>query len=401
MKPNKLRTRFNTSVFAVLSTLAIFLPTPAQARKKDNKPRYSNVCEYILTRANLQNRVAEARRVADEFSTREYRYLGNHLGFSLSRTRELHDTTKRESRFVSVPSLPGDYQQSVTRQFWQANGKKYQFVNVGLKSLEAYSDRVNRTVFAQLLTHPDDDLIVYYDDSRLAVGKRLMKYRWGVHDAVLEIYKRKKPYLSENDFRTLIYLNKVSQNSDVLALLYPKTIVPAARGVSNRVALTIQISYFGDRHYFRPSVAEIVDPESMPNPKDLLPFEYRIPVDQLAAFRAAFYSRFPARYTCEMLRYASMDNQIPQSIRDRFLLTAFQKAERRGMKYVIAGADKYTERLYRRYGFQIYSPLPNGQIEEPEYVLYLRIGTPEYSEMIARLQRSAIIENQHKGRNIQ
>ncbi len=384
-----LRRPLAAMIYWVILVASFVATNRAVADSAKSQQQVSSVCQFILEPPDSPAHLAVIKRVTETIKHLQFRYIDGREGFTLTHPTSDSQNDARPMRTVQVRSMPNDFGTAVQKEIWKSHGRRFELLNVGLKNLEPYSIRVNRYVLGHLIAHPDDNLTVLFDSKRMRLADYILSYRWPTHEAVMRSYHEAKPYLNENDFRILKDLNEASTNNDVITLLDHDPTTENS-SISNRVLLTIQISYFGTRSFFRPSVDDLLKNE-IPNSheNDLLPFEYRIPVELRAKFREAFYSKFPARHTCEMLRYASFDSTLPQDVRDRFLLYAFQKVVDRKVKYIVAGADPATARLYRRYGFQIFSKLPTSQNKEPEYIIYLSVNSPQFLKMMNRLRQNA------------
>jgi len=345
-------------------------------------------CKAPLTH-NFQSPISLEEQLTEQLNQLSFQYLPNYAGFTL--THPGPPNTAR--RIIQLPSWPDDFRQTLTVQDWKVKREHFELIDVGYKNLEAFSNRVNRLVLDHLLEHTTEDLEVRFDNWRIYAGHRMIRYRWGVHDAVMELYKKTKPYLNPEDFRTLSYLNKQSGNSDVLALLRsdpseePSDLLTEPE-INERLVLTIQISYLKTHSYMKAEIPSLsLNGEVTIRDTDLYPFEYRIEVKDRPTFRNKVHGRFPVLKTCEMLRYGSFDTKLPQAVRDRFLFQAFERARSRGMRYIIAGADKFTARLYKRYGFQIFAELPIAG-QEKEYLTYVDMESPEFKTIYENLRVS-------------
>jgi hypothetical protein len=268
-------------------------------------------------------------------------------------------------------------------------------VDVGFKNLQAHSMRVHQIVLGHLLNHINENLTVIYDPLRSVAGKILQTHRWAYHDEVMKAYALHKEYLDETDISPLENVNMSSGNSDVFGLLAHDEnfyfLDMPLEEIRRRLVRTIQISYWGDRNYFRPTLRGVMLSAELPiyDKEDEFPFEYRIVPELLGAFREKFYKFFVAKKTGELSRYASFAN-VPKPIRDRFVLRAFDKAIERKLKALVISVDTKTQEAFRPYGFSFYSELPTGQTDEKEFVYYyIIIDGTDFRRAYSRLSISA------------
>lgn len=272
---------------------------------------------------------------------------------------------------------------------WRLPDKEMYFVSTGFDNMKDESFLINSEVVGHVLNHPGKSLDINFTQERAAEELRLTAFRWSVHDAVLATYTERKGYLSPGDFHSLVAYNRDSSHNDVFALMYIPPVFLTnvdVRDVVPQLAMTIQISYLGSRNYLEPSLKGVMAARGFGYYEglDKLPFEYRLPKSEASLIRTEFYSQFDPRTTCEMNRYMKVHDFHIQPFQDRFLLKAMRRAEDRGMKTIVVSADSKTSILYRRYGFKIWKQLPtNG--EEPEYLLFMKVGGLEYIKFVSRL----------------
>jgi hypothetical protein len=317
------------------------------------------------------------------FSRYSYTMLPNSAGFAL----RLKGEKQRNTRTLLVQS-PRRFKTIPKRELWDFEGRQYEFVDTGFKNLEEYADRVNQLVISHILLHPDQDLVIRYDGQRIGMGDILHTYRWTIHTAVIQKYEEVKKYLERGAFSKLQDLNLRSSNNDVFALMIPEHDLDLnPTSIRKRLQLTIQITYPGDKTFFRPNLKDLLDSVSVEGStlRDFLPFEYRIPDDLREGYHKAIFSVFDPSVTCEFTRYATFNSRLPQAVKDRFLFDAFQTAISRGMKNVVISVDKATGRLFRRYGFRKLMVLPTDQDEEEEYLYFLQVDTPFFAEIFEKL----------------
>lgn len=276
-------------------------------------------------------------------------------------------------------------------QRWLHKGEAFQFLNIGFKNLEEDSNAINRMVMYHLQRSPEVDLEIRYSPRRSIDLALLKYYRWLVHEAVLGKYRQVKSYLGLHDLRNLRTSSLISNNSDVFAVFM---------GFSDRIveiphpdkdlALTLQISYLGDRDFLQPSIKGVLMQAGYP-PKEqgnFLPFEYRLPLGFFMDFRHKFKSDFDTQSICEFTRYAKF-MQMPSSIQNRMLLEAFLTVRHRKMNLIVVSADRITERLFRRYGFQRFDRLPSAQNQMEEYLLYMRVDSDAFRQTISSLSKTS------------
>jgi hypothetical protein len=194
----------------------------------------------------------------------------------------------------------------------------------------------------------------------------------------------------------LTQLNGFSKNNDVFGLMtYDSTPLPVAisrQEITDRLLMTIQVSYFGDRDFLKPSIQNLLNYEILPTENsDRFPFEFRLPRSEASAeFRQKFHSRFEPRYTCEILRYASFDPYLPIEIEDRFIFNVFNSILDQGMRHIVISVDAATGRLFhRRYGFDPYRELPIPHEGVKEYLYYLDTDSPRFFTAYYALKKNA------------
>lgn len=283
---------------------------------------------------------------------------------------------------------PSPFLRSAT---WRSPKTYFTFVDSGFRRLEAISQQINALALRHLKENPTANLRVRFSPSLQARISTLSNFRWQVHDAVLRVYSTKKNYLDTKDLLLLKFGNVWSGNSDVFAVLSGSTFSAYESlhplEIDRRLALTIQISYFGDENYLKPTARGIMRPlgmEKYAEAFDLLPFEYRLPEKQRVPLRQKLNEKFDLRHSCEIGRYAKF-LPLPLSTQQKFLLHAFTTIRDRGVKTIFAAGDSNTIRLFRRYGFKNFGQLPTGRQEDPEFLTYLEVNSPEFERIIHRL----------------
>jgi hypothetical protein len=223
----------------------------------------------------------------------------------------------------------------------------------------------------------------------------LAEFRWQVHDAVLDTYSSTKHYLDDRDLFLLKFGNVWSGNSDVFALLNGSVFsvhepLPLFE-MEKRLSLAIQISYFGDENYFKPTSRGIMRPLGLQDFTmgfDLLPFEYRLPEEKRPFVREELARNFDIQHSCEIVRYAKFTS-VPSDVQAKFLYQVFMTIKKRGMRTVFAAGDANTIRLFRRYGFSKILTLPIAGRREEEFLTYLNVETPEYEQLLTKLSKQS------------
>jgi hypothetical protein len=209
-----------------------------------------------------------------------------------------------------------------------------------------------------------------------------------MHAAVLSVYHGKKDYLTPADFSTLNFVNRLSSNSDVFGLF-----LPSAAPFRERLQLTIQISYFGNRNFFIPTTRGVLLAAGQPidETHDRLPFEFRLSKEDVEAFRTALYQRFDQRTSCEITRYTKFAADLPRDVTDEVVRRVFERVARRGIRTMFISVDPLTLRLFKRYGFKPYAELPINHTDpgKKEVLAYLTTDSKEFAEVYRRLAESS------------
>ncbi len=281
-------------------------------------------------------------------------------------------------------------------EVWYANGQSFQFIDVGFKNFEPDWFVQNAIVADHMILNPNENLYIKYGPHRRDAELTFRHYRWAFHGHVVERYANVKKYLTPQDLYMLQFSNIGSTNIDVFGLIaHDETLPPGTLltkdEIRDRLKVTIQISYYGEFNFFHPTMIGALIAKGIKVRQRVfrLPFEKRLDPDVALAYRRRFYQSFKPETTCEFTRLAKFANDVPRPVFDRFILRAMTTADRRGMKTIVASGDEYTTRLFHRYGFKTYAPLPtNSGVNE--YLSYLEIGSPEYWEVYERLLDSAL-----------
>jgi hypothetical protein len=326
------------------------------------------------------------RGIIYNFDSFKYAPMAGGLGFQLSRRVDQPKARHRRA----VVSGRDDFS-FLDGERWRLGERRFQFTNVGFKNFEFHARRVNRLVLDHLKKDPEDNLTVYLSPDFQEAARLAEHRRWAIHDAVLDRYYQKKFYLKGEDYVSLVDVNRLSDNSDVLVVTDAGSGVPigemSKRQLNDNLLLTIQISYFGDEVFFVPDLRKVaLDSGLTMRSDDRFPFEFRIRKDLQQSFRRQFFEDFDPRTTCEFLRYALLGSDVPRAVHDRMLSEAVALAAKRGMKTIVASADAVTARLFRRYGFKPYKKLPVEQSEVDEYLVFARMDDPEFRAAFRRTE---------------
>lgn len=289
-----------------------------------------------------------------------------------------------------------DFAKGPRKRVWYFNNQVYQFIDVGFKNFESQSERLNSIIGQHLINHPGENLDIEFGPNRRQAEMFMRRYRWLLHGEVIEVFKKKKKYISPEGFEQLEQVNKDSTNIDVFGLIkFDK--VAASRPLSDeqihdRLGMTLQISYYGERNFFDASLSEVLRAHGFEVPTlrvDQFPFETRLDPKRAYYFRERFYNVFDRHTTCEFTRLAKFAKDLPRPMVDRFIYEAFETAEKRGMKTFVASADSKTSRIFQHYGFKVYSLLPVPTDEE-EVLLVIDVNSPHYQQVKNRLLDSAL-----------
>lgn len=357
-------------------------PVLALAESKEPPDLFGVECDFYL-RGGHKRSFEQQQKLIDSFHHFRIGRQANFGGFYFETKQP-----KKKPRAIEVTLSPLKNPLWKTEK-WILPTEEVRFINVGFQNLAENSLVLNRILAAHLSLHPHDSLKVNFDRSRSLYEKALVNLRWHVHDAVLESYVQRKKYLSPNDLHQLTSYNHESGHNDVFALMSTQAKpmeLMTYEELTRELLITIQISYYGTRDFLAPSLKGVLTASGFAadESNDRLPFEYRIPKDQLSLFRQKFYGRFDRFKTCELNRYAKF-GKFEGAIQDYFLLNALVTARNRGMKTIIASVDKYTSRLFRSYGFKLYGPLPTERGDLQEELLYMQIDSVEFNDFFNRL----------------
>ncbi|MGE0525942.1 MAG: hypothetical protein AB7G93_10260 [Bdellovibrionales bacterium] len=358
-----------------------------------------DTCSALLKRRVLAPDTAE---LVKNFFAFDYFDGTDNRGFELRPKAHMFETRHFEEfrpRVVHVIDLP--HPSTIFKsEIWQGSSERFRFLDVGFKHLREYSRAMNLLVADHVVHLPDTSLTVDVGTSFGSLLTRLYQYRWSFHRAVLEKYRKKKPYLQTADLRLLELINEISDNSDVFGLLkYDdgsdlRTL--SVNEIQDRLLLTMQVHYFGDRSFFRPTVRGMMISlgKEIHDSYDRFPFEYRIPLSLAGTIRKNVYSRFNPKTTCELTRLAKFVQVLPYDVSASFLLRVLDRARSRGMETMLVSLDSRTMRLFRReYGIKELIPLPTDQNEVPEFLGYMDLRGTEFTTLYAELTKVALAHN--------
>lgn len=277
-----------------------------------------------------------------------------------------------------------------TIEHWRFGDSTYLFANIGFRNLKKMGEQINQLVLEHLINSPEKMLRVHFSTNNALAKEHLVNLRRAIHAQVLRKYQERKGYLGTNDLRALMSHALFSDNCDVLYLIEnPRPPVNQAaytlRDLGDKAALTMQLSYFGDRNFFRPSVRGLLSAAGFPihDNSDLYPFEHRLDEDAALKFRAALDARYSSETAGELVRYVKFA-EIARPVHSLVLLRTMQLAQKRGVQNVFAAGDPKTTRLFRLYGFSHYQNLP---IESgvTESLTHLEVGSEVFNTVFQKL----------------
>ena len=276
-------------------------------------------------------------------------------------------------------------------EHWTVGDSTYLFANVGFRNLRRLGERMNRVVLSHLTKNPMYRLRVRHSVHDTTDLDHLVRIRWDIHDQVLQKYRETKEYLSDADLKALRAHPLLSDNSDVIYLLKnpPPPQDPArgytVRDLTSHPALTIQISYYGDRDFLKPTLEGVLEAAGFPTEQDgdKYPFEYRLSADAAEEFRAALDERFQSASTAELVRYVKFGD-VPRNVQELFILRTMQLVQKRKMKTVLAAGDPLTTRLFRGFGFSVFAPLPT-DTDVHEWLSFIETESEKFGALHERL----------------
>jgi hypothetical protein len=292
----------------------------------------------------------------------------------------------RKNRTVDVDAGPENNR--FMAEVWEFKGQQYHYVDVGYPNLQYESNLISEVVADHMIDHPKEDLTVLYKPNLVMLRSAINRFRWALHRAVIASYSDEKEYLTKADLRLLVETNVASQNNDVYGLLnYQRTEDLSSLSqeeIQKRLAATIQITYFGNRHFLKPTLREILRSKDFVTPRlqsdDLLPFEFRVPPAVRPKYRAQLAKDFDVTKMAEITRFAKFSN-MPTEVHFRFLYKVFFSAMRHGVRTIVISTDDKTSRLFKRYGFKLYSRLPTAS-GAPEYLYYMQLPGRDFLNLV-------------------
>ncbi len=370
--------------FLLLSSLA---PAESFWSPSDNpEENRSTNCDNLLTPTQLGR----------EFELWDINPLSNEYGLLLTRKGSAADNP---TVVVNLPSLI--FARSYWRhEWWETAAERYSFLDIGFKNLEQDSYAINEIIAQHLLKGSKHNLKFVFGHQRAKDLDLLVRLRRTVHKLVIETYQNRKPYLDKLDLVQLLEVNRGSSNSDVFALVDNDPNMKwedlTRDEIRKRLVMTMQINYFGEHQFLFPSKKGVVntqDKKVILNGNSL-PFEYRLSSAQLDDFRRALYQRFDAQTSCELTRWAKVGGpsgeKLSSEFMDRFLAEVLMTVRERGMNTIFVSADKATRRIFSRYQFKLYSPLPiMGEAKSDEVLMYLDLASSEAYKLYEKLSVNA------------
>jgi hypothetical protein len=304
---------------------------------------------------------------------------------------------RREPKTVQLDSLI-DFEIASKFELWDDLGsdKKFVFIDASFKGLERDARNLNSIVLDHMLNTPEENLILRYGAYRTKQLRILYEARWALHAKVLQVYSLRKQYLDFDQIMGLVQATKSSDNSDVFGVLdVTKDVEPFdwlrldSQKIKNDAVLSIQISYFEKRSFFRPSLNGILDFMGVDYQtfENRFPFENRLKDVSIDDFRKDKLKKFKLDKTCELTRFSKFAN-VSEAVQARLLLKAFRSAENRGMQSILASADPFTFRLFtRKYHFKNLTEIPT-ETGSKEFLLYIHVDSPNYLLLIKELEES-------------
>lgn len=314
----------------------------------------------------------------------------------LPRGQKLTGITRRK---ILIPALRYG-QRSWRRELWTHENKKYLFINVGYKNLEEDFTELHKRILEvlrdQALSRVREVVDVEFGPEVIRDVNLIKSLRWRLHDAVLEEYRDKKGYLTAEDFEILKNASKLSNNSDVFALLeYDPKISSWAQLAESKTSLlaTTQVNYYSKRLTQVPTIRSLLymlDAQLFRLDLGVMyPFEYRVKPDHRRQIRATLHSLLDIRTTCEIARRVNFVEGVPRAIMDKFTLSMFDSIIERGVKVTLANLDPFTSRQFRLYyGYQPLFDLPTNS-RTKEFLSYLDFSWDRFAEVHARLARGS------------
>lgn len=270
------------------------------------------------------------------------------------------------------------------------DGKSYHLFNFGLQNLVADALDLRREFVEKRLRYPDDSIEFRSVGMRKKTLQILHKFRWTIHDSVLDIYRRwKSDYLSESALEELKLPNKGSDNHDVFAIFdtpsKPFEELTEAE-IKEYLLVTIEVFYSFGGQILRPSILWDLHQTSPSRVFGSMPFEFRLNGEAGRKFKNAFDRKFRNRKLAEFIRYGKISN-LPRSAHVTMLLQAFETAQRRGVDTIVISVDSKTREMFEGpFRFSLFAELPTGQSVEPEFLLHLDVHSEDFQKTLADLR---------------
>lgn len=279
--------------------------------------------------------------------------------------------------------------QEVLGETWTDENQKFRFMNIGSRQLLHGNnpEDVISLVMAEAQKHPGMDIQVPINPEWAIMKKVLNDRQIYASTKGIRNYIERKPYLDSEDLYTLRehdLLNK--QENDFLVLLKDAEKHPlemSSEEFEKNLALMIRIARFNPNE--SPFIGLVVDGFGL-NPS--LPFFQRVPPDlqkPLQSFLLQLTNKKNLRFA-ELSRYNKFQ-ELSEAIQDKFLARMFEMARQKEypIDFFLLECDRFTSRLFARYGFKKLVRLtPNGN-NSPEYLMYLDTHSQEYLDVVARL----------------
>lgn len=320
--------------------------------------------------------------------------LKQKTGFTV---KSASDHAQRPMRRILISKLYAD-RSRWRKERWSYNGENYLFLNIGLRNLEQDMVELNEIVIDHLYNHKGEDLYVEFGSERIREIQFLLNLRRKFLNAVPEVYRERKPYLTAEDYADLNTATRKSIYSDIFVLLRD---IPDSYSWSDIEQLDVQkhtlaisqIAYRSLRVTLAPtriSLLKMVKPEMVAaDREERYPFEFRVHKESFERTHDLINVLFDPARTCEFSRRVNFCTNFPNPVKDLFVLELFLTAMNRGMTTSIASVDAFTDRLFRmQYGFTFLMELPTKSGKKNELLSYLDLTSAAYQTMLNKLVRS-------------
>lgn len=348
-------------------------------------PSNPNSCSKIFTRQR-----PESEKAQDLWKIfHDYKFISSPGGIAARNIAGLNQVPR-------VVQLDAAYHrlEAWETEIWEYRGQLYQLIDVGYLNLEMDSRLISAILLDHMTHFAPQDLVIQFGKDRQMMYEVLTRYRWAVHEAVMDVYRREKAkYLSEGEMADLVRMNEDNQNNDVFALL---RYIPGkhlsqlnSQEIKDNLVFTIQVTYEGIKNFDLPSVQDLISTggQRASNRFSLFPFEYRLDPAEAPQFRHNFYRLMQDRHVAEFTRYARIGERVPRAVTARFLLNALDACVRRNIDTIIASTDSKTRQAYmQHYHFSLYPErMPVKQSVEEEYLLYVLLNSPNGRQLVSDL----------------